>query len=71
MGQERQGNPFEAFLLERDALRVRLRCDAPASAIRDELAEVVERVYAGMSICYRERAEVERRLPPVPSAVTP
>jgi hypothetical protein len=67
MGQEEQGNPSEAILLERDALRVRLPCDATAAATRDELTEVVEKVYAGMSICYREWAEVERRLPPFPA----
>jgi hypothetical protein len=60
-------NPFEAILLELDTLRVRLRRDAAAAATRDELAEVVANVHKGMTICYREWAEVERRLPGVPS----
>ena len=50
-------NPFEAILLELDTLRVRLRRDGTAAATREELAEVVAQVPAGMMIRYRAWAE--------------
>jgi hypothetical protein len=64
-------NPFEAILLELDTLRVALRRAGSTAATREELAEVVAKVHEGMMVCYREWAEVERRLPGVPSGAAP
>ena len=60
-----------AILLELDTLRVRLRRDGTAAATREELAEVVAKVHAGMMICYREWGESEKRLARMASEAAP